>query len=39
MNSLPPNPRPMAGFAQPAGSDGAEQCSTKPRLRPEEGLP
>ena len=37
MISLPPEPRPTADFAQSAGSDGAEQCSAKPRLRPEEG--
>jgi hypothetical protein len=31
-----PQPRsaPTAGFAQPAGCGGAEQCSAKPRLRP-----
>ena len=28
---------PTAGFAQPAGSGGAEQCSAKPRLRPLAG--
>ncbi|MDK9701775.1 MAG: S-methyl-5-thioribose-1-phosphate isomerase [Sulfuritalea sp.] len=33
----PPSPRPTAGFAQPAGYGGAEQCSAKPRLRPREG--
>ena len=33
----PPSPRPTAGFAQPAGYGGAEQCSAKPRLRPGEG--
>jgi len=38
MKNLPPNLRPTAGFAQPAGYDGAEQCSPKPRLRPAEGL-
>ena len=31
-----PNP-PSAGFAQPAGSGGAEKCSAKPHLRPLEG--
>ena len=35
--SLPPSPRPTAGFAQPAGSNGAEQCSANSRSRPEEG--
>ena len=34
---LPPAPCPTAGFAQPAGYGSAEQCSTKPCLRPEEG--
>ena len=29
--SLPPS---TAGFAQPAGSSGAEQCSAQPRFRP-----
>ncbi len=33
----PPGPLPTAGFAQPAGSGGAEQCSAKPRLRPVKG--
>ena len=37
LTNLPPNSRPTADFAQSAGSDGAEQCSAKPRLRPEEG--
>ncbi len=34
----PGNPpgRGTAGFAQPAGSSGAEQCSAKPRLRPSQ---
>lgn len=35
MISLSPNPCPTAGFAQPTGCGGAEQCSAKPRLRPE----
>ena len=34
-NRLPPDSCPTAGFAQPAGFDGAEQCSAKPCLRPE----
>ncbi len=34
--SLSPSPCPTAGFAQPAGCGGAEQCSAKPRLRPME---
>ena len=33
----PPGPRSTAGFAQPAGYGGAEQCSAKPRLRPAKG--
>jgi chromosome segregation protein len=33
----PPSPRPTAGFAQPAGSGSAEQCSAQPCLRPAEG--
>ena len=33
----PSNPGPTAGFAEPAGCGGAEQCSAKPRLRPAEG--
>ena len=36
MMSLSPSPCPTAGFAQPAGYGGAEQCSAKPRLRPME---
>jgi hypothetical protein len=31
---MAPTPRSTAGFAQPAGYGGAEQCSAKPRLRP-----
>jgi DNA polymerase-3 subunit epsilon len=37
VDGLPPNPGPTAGFAQPAGFGGAEQCSAKPLLRPKEG--
>ena len=37
MASLPPTPRPTADFAKSAGSDGAEQCSAIPLLRPEQG--
>ena len=36
MSASPPSPRPTAGFAQQAGYGGAEQCSAKPRLRPEQ---
>ena len=32
-----PPGRSTAGFAQPAGYGGAEQCSAKPRLRPFAG--
>ncbi|MDP2826764.1 MAG: RNB domain-containing ribonuclease [Sulfuritalea sp.] len=34
---LTSSPRPTAGFAQPAGYGSAEQCSTQPCLRPQEG--
>ena len=33
----PPHPRSTAGFAQPAGFGGAQQCFAKPRLRPLPG--
>ena len=36
-DGLPSSPRSTAGFAQPAGSGGAEQRSANSRLRPEEG--
>ena len=37
MMDLPPASRSTDGLAQPSGYGGAEQCSSQPRLRPEEG--
>lgn len=36
--AFPPAPCPTAGYAQPAGSDGAEQCSANSRPRPKKGV-